>query len=377
MLFYLIIYFISSIFCAIGSNCFKINKKNIGIFFSIIAILIPCIISGFRIKTIGTDTSKYVASTFDAALHGTGYKEAFKYMDNVANVEYLYKLINYIISRITNNVNWIYFSISLITTTFVYLACYNNRTQSGNYSISYFAFLVLFFNRSFNLSRQSLSIAIILYASKYIFEKDLRKYVFFCIIASGFHSTSIFFTLLYFIVNYIIKGKAKTIKKVFLVLTTLLFVLQYQNILLFIINEMGILDRRYLFYVIDYTNKGTNILLIELLFIGFLIITTFIFRKNIQNEKIKIYSLFIVLSFIIYLIGIYASYAFRLSYYLYAFCIFVIQYLTEIYKQKNDRIIVTIIACTILCFYSYLYYDVYKFDQTVPYKSIISKMEVK
>lgn len=372
MIFYIIFYLFSVFLSLIASKQFKKNNKTLGIIFSIFAILVPSIISGLRTENIGTDTSKYVSNTFNAALYGENYKDSFEYMNNASNVEYLYKLINFIFSRITNNINWIYFFMALLTTTFIYVACYNNRTENDNYSFAYFSFLILFFNRSFNLSRQSLAVAMIIYASKFIFEKKFGKYLFWCIIASGIHSIAIFFVSLYFLVKYI-NGNAKTIKKILVLVLALIFVSQYQNILLLMINEFGLLDKRYLFYVIDYSNKGTNIILIELAFMAFIVFLLVIYRKKINNEKIKTYSMFVLLAFIIYLVGIYANYAFRLSYYLYGFVIFVNQYLLERYKQKSNRAIIEVITSIAICFYAYLYYDVNKFDQTVPYKSIISE----
>ena len=173
MVFYITVYLLSAFFSILACNSFKKNNKIYGIILSIIAILIPCIIAGLRCETIGTDTSKYVAKTFIAAQNGYNYSSAMSNMNNVANVEYFYKLITFIISRVTNNVNWMYFIISLITVTLIYLTCYDNRTDKGNYTLAYFSFLVLFFNRSLNLSRQSIAIAILLYSSKFIFKKKV------------------------------------------------------------------------------------------------------------------------------------------------------------------------------------------------------------
>ena len=105
-------------------------------------------------------------------------------------------------------------------------------------------------------------------------------------------------------------------------------------------------------------------LIIELIFITFLIIVSFIFNKRIKNKNVKVYCIFLALSFVIYLIGTYASYAFRLS------------YLKDSCEIKNNRFFITILIGIVLCSYSYLYYDVNQFDQTVPYKSILSKEKI-
>lgn len=371
MIIYFLIFIISTIFSILASKCFKSNRKKEGILLSFISILIPSILAGLRSSDVGTDTARYVNETFYVANTGSSLMDAINKMSNI-NVELPYKVLNYIVSMFTDNVNWIYFILSLITLFFVYRACYDNKSESGNYTLAYFAFLLLFFNRSLNLCRQSVAIAITIYSFKHIINKEFIKCFFLCIIACCFHSTAIVLLFLYFLINFF-NGEAGSKKKKLVLFASIIFVAEYQNIFLFIINDLKLLDKRYLFYVMDYANLGTNVIIIELLFIFIANVLFYLYKSKLSkiDKKYKYYSFLLILCFIIYLIGFYANYAFRISYYFYPFIIFMISDFIEIFINQKQKILSLIIVLSILFSYSYLYYDYNKFDQTVPYKSII------
>lgn len=371
MVIYFLVFIISVFFSVLASKCFENGNKNEGRFFSLIAILIPSIMAGLRASSVGTDTAKYVNNTFYAANLSSNIFDALNNMAHI-NVEIPYKILNYVVSVFTDNVNWIYFILSFITLLFTYLACYDNRSEKGNYSLAYFSFLLLFFNRSLNLCRQSIAIAIILYSFKYVMDKKFTKCIFWCIIGCCFHNTAIMLILLYFLINFF-TGKASNKKKFLVLIGALFFVSQYQNIFLFLINDLKLLDKRYLFYVTDYADLGTNMIIIELLFILVLNIVFYLYKSRLSKIDIKFdcYLFLLMLSFIIYLTGFYANYAFRISYYFYPFVIFMISDLVEYFKGQKQKTLSFVLILTVLFSYSYLYYEYNKFDETVPYKSII------
>jgi len=58
------------------------------------------------------------------------------------------------------------------------------------------------FYTSFNIIRQIIAVAIIFSGSKYLYERNLSKYIFIVLLASTFHKTSIIMILFYFILNF-------------------------------------------------------------------------------------------------------------------------------------------------------------------------------
>ena len=163
------------------------------------------------------------SKTFSEALSKTNY---------YLNVETLYVFINYLSSKISSSVNLVYFITEFITLLFVYFSCYGVKKICNDYnfcSLSYFLFLILFFNKSLNLCRQSIAIAIILYAIKYIYQKKPIKYILFCILASGFHSSSLIMIILYFYINYINRSKNKILKNLIIIILLFTLIIGYNK----------------------------------------------------------------------------------------------------------------------------------------------------
>lgn len=361
---YFVVFFISYFFAVTAKKSFEKNNKKLGIFNSAMAILIPSLLAGFRMKGVGTDTLYYFDAAFMYARRATSFTQLLK----ISNIEPLYNLVNYIVSRFTDNINYVYFFLQLITMIFIYLACFDNK-EKVSFPESYLVFMLLFFNRSLNMCRQTIAIVIILYAMKYVKEKNIFKYIIFIFIASGFHNTALLFLSIY-IIAVLIEKKDSFIYKLFIILLFLLIFALYKPLIIFIVNTFNFISNRYLYYVM----AKKNIILIELIFKIILLGTILLFYDKLikYNEDNKLFLFLMIIDFILYLLGFYAGYAQRISYYLgYLIILIIPQFKSLFQKQYQNLILILIIG--ILSIYSFVYYDIKQYDETVPYKSVLRR----
>lgn len=359
---YLIVFFISTFFVYISEKNFKNNRRKRAMLFSIIAILLPSLLAAFRAEGVGTDTLYYAKNNFQVALNSS----TFEQFNRTFELELLYNILVYVISRITDNIHVLYFAIQTIIMTFVYRACYDQKDNCPMW-LSFLLFLLLYYNRSLNMIRQSIALSIILFSYKYIKEKNLKKYILFVIIASLFHKTALLSLIIYFMVR-LIEKKESFLYKIFIFLISFLFLIGYQEIM-FLLIELGIIPSKYLFYV---TSSESNILLIELIrkiiFLGIFILFGKSLKRN--NEKNHILKYFMSLDLILYLVGIYANYAQRIAYYLGYFDIFLIAQLPNCCRKGLSRKGMYILIIIFFIIYWFIYYAILQYDSTYPYISI-------
>lgn len=363
MIVYFLIFFIALLFTVLANDNFKNENKKLGILFSVLAILVPSILAGLRLKGVGTDTLYY----FDAAFMYSQNSDSLLQLFKVSDIEPLYNVVNFIISRFTDNINAVYFVLQLIIMIFAYLTCYDNRKKIS-LPMSYLIFMLLYYNRSLNMCRQTIAIVIFLYAIKYIKEKKFFKYLLFILIAVGFHKTALFCLPIYLIIDLLNKKDAP-LYRILIIISSLVLVIFYKYIMLFIINIFSFIPSRYVYYV---SNANNNLILIELILKVVLLGIVLLFSNKMieKNDDNKILIFLMILDIILYFIGIHAASAQRLSFYIGYLNIFALAQLKDIFTERSKKM-VSIIIIAILCCYSYLYYDVAQYDQTVPYYSIL------
>lgn len=234
---YIITFIVTILFTYIAEKNFEKKNKAIGRFFSILAIIIPSILAGLRTLDIGIDVQVYVEQNFKTALQSQSFKEC---LEN-CNTDFLYVVINYIISRISNSINILMFVIELINMVLVYMFIYNKR-KSIHMWLAMAAYLLMFYNISLNLIRQSLAISIILFSIRYIESRKPIKFYTCVIIATLLHSTAIFTLPIYVIFN-IINKKHKNFYKTVILLVITIAVLNYQNIIQFLVYLRSIVSQ--------------------------------------------------------------------------------------------------------------------------------------
>lgn len=366
MIFYFLVFIIATLFSLLAENKFKFKNKKIYIILVFIAIFIPSLVAGLRSVGIGTDTKGYISYVFRNCINISSVSELIIYIKN-ADVEPLFIIIDFIITRFTRSVNFSYFIFQFIILLFVYLACSTFR-KDKYVSLSYFLFLVLFYNRSLNMCRQSIAIAIILFTLKFVLERNLIKFLFFIILASLFHKTALVFLPVYLIFPYL-NSKNKNLNKFILFIFIILFIVFYKKII-FIMNWLGIVENKYLFYISGNKSTLSDIELLIKIVLSTLIV---LFNSSIskKDKNIKFLINIFIIGIITMFLGIYSAFGQRISYYFGYFIIFLIPNLINIVKRKNQKKIILIIIIVATMIYSNFCYGYLRWDETVPYKSIL------
>ena len=251
-------------------------KKYNNIFICIMMIYLICI-SGFRVG-VGTDywtyKEMYEIWAPTAAIEGssdTGFLIFMKILHNFSmNSQFMFMVTSIIIN------------VCIILTI---------KNYSQKFELSMFFYITTFvYYATFNGMRQSMSIAIAFAGTKYLFNRDWKKYFIIIAFASLIHQSTLIMIPVYFIVNRKFKSKFN----VYICAVFLLALIFYD----------GFLDT--LFITLDGTNygsykefisasgEGANILrfLVQLIPIGLISI----YSKQIIDEDDKEFNIMLNLS---------------------------------------------------------------------------------
>lgn len=193
------------------------NKKML----FIISFLLLFLIGALR-ENVGTDYAIYRDYHIPKVLEG-----------NLSHIEPLSTLL-FIIGGAIGGHQMIFILMHILIIVFVVKAIYD---QSNDYALSFYLFFsVGFFNMSLNLMRQSIAIAIFLYAIKYIGQKKWINYFSLILVAILFHKTALIYIPIYFF-----NRLTFSLKKLFIIVTSFVLVSSFfDNILNFLTLQLGI-----------------------------------------------------------------------------------------------------------------------------------------
>lgn len=368
MLIYLSVFIITFIFSLIAEKNYKKNRKKVFYLTSAFVIIIPSIIAGIRASGIGTDTQIYVNWTFNSNIKASNISEALNFAD-YSGIELGYCLLNYYVSRFTDNFNVIYFVLEFVFLFFSYFGCVKiSKKLSISFSYTFLIFMFLFYNKSLNLCRQSIAMSICLYSLTYIIERDWKNFFLLMFVAFNFHRSVILFIPLYFVYKYCTtKNQNNKLILFLIVISILVGVLFFKQIIILLVN-IGVLSNKYLNYVYKY-GSGNNIKLIEIASQTSLLLLILFYNKYLTNKnEINKFLVYVtILSFVTFLIGFNATYSQRISYY-YTYCsIFLLPQIVLSAKKGKDKLLNLFLSLILVFGYFYLYYGKYAFDQTFPY----------
>ena len=306
----------------LSPNRNKLAKKRL-IFISLFPIF--CLLA-FKSIDIGADSVGY--SNYFLIAQQSSLNELFQ-----ERMENGYQIFVKIIALVFDDHQWqfIIIGIFLIISlgSFVY-----RHSKEPTFSILFYYTLGLF---TFNLSglRQSIAMAICLFAYKYICERKLIKFLFVIIFAVAFHKSALFFLPAYFIAS-----RKVNIKNIFLNLVALSFIFLGGEQLM-----LGTAELLNLNYGMEETDSGLVFLFVILI----ITVLSLIYKNNLlelnPNNLVFINLNFINLGF--WCLRLISRTAERPSYYyLFASIILLEQILVSI-KDRETRIIFTVLAITL------------------------------
>lgn len=252
-----------------------INKKFNDRIFLALNFIFLLILAAFRDVSVGNDTVEYYR-IFNLV-------SSINFIDGIFNIsryEIGYLLLNYVVTRFTNN-----FNIILFITSFLYL--YSTFKFIEKYSKSKFMAVMLFFTFSmyyliFNIQRQCIAIAIFLYAIKFLENKQYIRYIISILLATMFHYIAIILLCLCYIPKINLYNKKIAVKSV-------LFSCFIAYVIAYVVTKFGVYIPYFGHYLIDseYSKGGIRIASVILagIRLGIIILILFIngFKEN--NSK--------------------------------------------------------------------------------------------
>jgi len=181
----------------------EIKKSKINnIIFLCISAVSMVVLSSLRANTVGIDYKQY--ATYFSQVHDGGWSFLIS-SANGYRVEPGYSLLNYFVSLFTSDVRVFMLVVSILAVglTAILLYKYSPIPWVGMFVFGSFGF----FGNSLSFLRQSIAIAIFLFAIKFLKDKRFLPYLMIVILAATFHKSMLIMIPVYFIAHIKINWK--------------------------------------------------------------------------------------------------------------------------------------------------------------------------
>lgn len=340
---------------------FHVNKKMLTFnFFMCISFLFPFFVAGLRYD-VGTDYMGYLEKYIPHVMYGQ-----YSYITLEPLFEILIKF-----SNLLGSYQWLFVFTHFLILYFVYK---HIKKVSPNVVLSV-SLIVLtgFFNTSLNIMRQSIAIAIFLYAITFIHERKLLKYAIAITIASLFHTSALIFFILYFLGVEKFSIKRKLIYTIgFLMLRALLDPIR---IILISITQKFNFYNSYFGSVYDDTGNNYMYLLLNLFVCFFAIFIEKAYKFNDDNEK-QLFNLFFSIQFIALGLSVVAPIIPNANRVIMMFSSIQITYIPLLLSKIKSGKLRLLFIILFMLIYLGIFYKMYYYGnsgETFPYKSIFSK----
>ena len=176
MYIYLICFFTSCLFLMLSE---KYNKnKVVHNILVIIALFLPCLLAGMRAETIGTDVQVYLKPIYNCANMAETFSEFLNMKINllvVADFERGFSSLVYLITKIFGNIQFVFFFVELCIILPIYKGLKKIKSfEDSKIWLSMLVFYLMSYNRTLNVMRQYVCIAIIFYATICLLEDETK-----------------------------------------------------------------------------------------------------------------------------------------------------------------------------------------------------------
>ena len=360
----LIYYAVIAISCLCVYIGFKIKLTLFRQMFNVIAILVPSLLAGYRDTTVGMDLAYYAVPCFNAMCDTYSLKLLILYWGTGLDLEPLYIIYNFVITRYTDDIFWALFVQQLIVLGLVLFTCYKLK-KYVSVPCLYSIFMLLCYLQSMSANRQIFAIAIVFYSFYYVIVG--KKYIYICIIllATFFHYSAIIAMPIFWIYNYFKKNE---IKKHHLIVTLLLGTICFLcfPVIIHSLIGLGLLAAKYIRYV-DDSNKAHTINLVILVALS--LVVSLSSNRKAQNNML--YFMFIII-FFMYLCGVYNDVATRVAWYYLLFAAILALKLSSQIPNKNILKNIVVALFTI----QFVYLSIFtSFADAIPYTSTVLKIK--
>lgn len=352
---YLIIFLIVLILTNYAEKLLKNNKKNRALFIIGLAIFALSFFAAVRNDNVGKDIEVYVIPTFKWA-----QKLDFKTFMMTGNLEKGYMLYVYIFTKIFKDYHIILFGLQLIVSSIMFIYAYKQR-KNVSMTFVVLTYLLLFFNDTLTMMRQSIAFSLILLSIIELKEKKYTNVVVLYLLAILFHTTA-FVAVLIYMVMWInstnkINKRSKNILNVLVIFVFFCVIMIYDKILYIFTFNIPILPSKFFEYLSSnyYSDDSLNISKSILLFKLLCIFVAFYMYKLQNKGEVKISLIFLCMDLGIYFISFRLTPVMRIGYYFsYPALLNIIPQIPNMFKKdKYNKICVNIIIFIVLVSFWY------------------------
>ena len=343
-------------------------------FIIMLAVVIPCILAALRAETIGTDVLVYAKPLFDRAVGSQTFidfysSSIYNYIStwnvhNVSRFEIGYLIIVYVIAKTTRLFPVLLFVTQLIINLLIYKGL--EKSSIGNKAwVGMLIFYFMVFNRTLNLMRQSMAIAVIVFAFHYLENKSYKKYIL-CILISLLFHTSGLMGLVIFLMYYVMCEK-KTNHRILRLVTVSLagvIIIISLNYISTLLSYIGLGHYK------SYINGTISFMPRQILLRVPIFVIYFMFRKQL-SQKSENADYFFLLMFFDLLASQLSSVnevSGRISLFFSVFALFVYAEIWNVAFQKENRFLIKFLILGYIAVFWYYQYVYMGYNHTVPYQ---------
>lgn len=320
--------------CSQGNGVMNMSGKIL-IF---ISIVILCLFAALRSPSVGIDVSIYVTPNWNKNY----LQDFYTYYNNMLTpTEIGFAFILYL-GLLLDNLGFSFFLIQFLIIIPIYVLLIQNR-EKLSISLGLTIYLFLFYNISFSLMRGSIAMSMLLLAYYYLRLKKYMNFLFFCIIAYLFHSSSLLIISLYVLVYLICQMKNRNY-----LITILFFILGifyvYANQYAYVIeNIVGHVNTRYAYYIDMYMGYGgglSDVPMTDFLCKSMSIALSWVLLRKSKNPiLIELFLLTLMGRFFVLFNGVFYE-SLRIAYYFDMFIIIIGAMAIYNYKKTINKFIV-------------------------------------
>lgn len=357
---YFAIFLIVLVLTLFAQNSYNKHKK-LSYFISFLCVLILSVFAGIRDYSVGTDINVYGLRYFEKVSTFSSLKECL----NFFGTEQLYFALNYVVYILKGDMHIFLFIHQFILASIIYIIAYREKNV-GTMWVYVFIYLMVWFNTSLNIIRQSLAIFVILYAFKYIEEKKYIKYIIAILIASLFHNTALVCLSIPLLI-YIAKSKNKKIYIALICVSIFAIYFNFEMMVRFTSNIISNFSK----YINYFEDERFTVVNFNLLFAcgkAIILAVTLFFSRKLENKTgNNLLIIMLVLDLILYCSSAFVKYGYRVSYLFLVYYIYIIPRIDRSLKGSKDRNIYRLVIVIAFVMYWILRYVICKYDGTLPY----------
>ena len=278
---YIAAFLLSTAFVYLGDSLRKKNRYLSAVILAF-GVLLVAVLAGVRDLSIGTDIQTYGEWLFKGA---RGKNKLFEYIKYNKDIETLFLILVYGVSKVFSDSHWLYFTISLLQCGFTLAGICNYRDKIS-VSLGWLCFLLLFYGDTLNAMRQFIAIAISFWAFHFFENKQYFKYISWTLIAFLFHNTAVLSFLVAF-VYFVIKRKDTLFIRIGIVVAAIV-VKNFYSFALQLLMNVGILNSRFERYIQGGYGFEINPLVIRIPFVILILISSKRFADFCSNRYTKL-----------------------------------------------------------------------------------------